>query len=124
MQIVSPWSSRFNYNALMNDRSDGRIPFRIGLAVDLMTPPIISGHAIGKSSLLYLADLLLTYETVLIRNDLWTLGMLYGELKTEELEPLLRDGRLRFFSSLTPHAYGYPLLDPCISAPTGTFFDE
>jgi hypothetical protein len=82
------------------------LPSTVGFAGDLMIPPSYPNMLpIGKQHLnaaIYLADLLLLYETVLIRCDPGTLHFLYMTLEADELEPLLKQGRIRFFTSMCP----------------------
>jgi len=99
-------------------------PTTIGFAVDL-TIPAVSIPVVTSDLyiLLYLADLLLLYDTILIRSDFLTSQILYSGLTVEELEPLVNEGRLRFFAANAWSRAG-PVLDHDSSRPTSKYFRQ
>lgn len=102
-------------------------PKQIGFAVDPLIPatyPSIPLPATYNISLLvYLADLLLAYETVLIRSDIWTLHFLYDNFTVEELEPLFCTGRLRFFAAMEEYSHAVPALGVDEGGPTKEYLE-
>jgi len=99
-------------------------PTTIGFAVDL-TIPAVSIPVVTSDLyiLLYLADLLLLYDTILIRSDFLTSQILYSGLTVEELEPLVNGGRLRFFAA-NAWSRTAPVLDRNSSRPTSEYFRQ
>ncbi len=101
-------------------------PKQIGFAVDPLIPitfPSIPPPASYNISLLaYLTDILLAYEKVLIRSDLWTLNFLYANFTVEELEPLFKKDRLQFFAAMGKYSHAVPALEIDKGGPTREYF--
>jgi hypothetical protein len=120
--------SEGNERMTMSTNHTFKLPKTIGLAVDFFVPPYhpFPGPGVDTSMmhLAYLADVLFLYETALIRADITTIRLLYTLLSTEELNLLLKAGRIRFCACVNDSSFSRPVLLPGLTAPTEKYFSE
>lgn len=94
-----------------------KYPEKIGLVIDPMVPPqvpkkLMTGVFPGNSHfLLHICDPLLLHEQVLIRSDWWTLQFLYSNFACEEIEPLFREGNIKFFAAMNESSNAQPYIN-------------
>ena len=102
-------------------------PSTIGFAVDLLVPadyppPLGPRTNADLYRIIYLGDLLLLYDTLLIRSDAWTISFLYRLFTVDEMESLLKGGRLRFFAAMNDSSHATPMLGFDEGRPTQEYF--
>lgn len=100
------------------------------MAIDFRIPPTHPRNLknmvfdSGAYAISHICDQLLIYDQILIRCDFSTMTSIYGGLECKDLEPLLKNERIKYFAPKSGCRYGVPCLKSNTTRVNSLFLNE